>query len=171
MIGKIDSVLSSIKSTWDSTIILTGDTNIDLLSSSTTRDMYKQMLHIYQLSCHITKSTMKRQGTRQNTYQKNSMPWGGWRDKEREKIHIKRASCREEDEETGNETIYIPKELHVVTRIKRQGRYKIHTKRASCRSMLLLIIVFATGVSEWTEGYMDTKSVGLFILNGSNYFT
>ena len=58
-IEKIDAVLSSIKSTWDSTIILTGDTNIDLLSSSTTQDMYEQMLHTYQLSCHITKSTRK----------------------------------------------------------------------------------------------------------------
>ena len=59
-IEKIDAILSSIKSTWDSTIILTGDTNIDLLSSSTTRDMYKQqMLDTYQLSCHVTKSTRK----------------------------------------------------------------------------------------------------------------
>ena len=58
-IKKIDAVLSSIKSLWDSTIILTGDTNNDLLSSSTTRDMYEQMLHKYQLSCHITKSTRK----------------------------------------------------------------------------------------------------------------
>ena len=58
-IEKIDAVLSSIKSTWGSTIILTGDNNIDLLSSSTTRDMYEQMLHTYQLSCHITKSTRK----------------------------------------------------------------------------------------------------------------
>ena len=40
-IEKIDAVLSSIKSTRDSTIIMTGDTNIDLLSSSTTRDMYE----------------------------------------------------------------------------------------------------------------------------------
>ena len=58
-IEKNDVILSSIKSTWDSTIILAGDTNIDLLSSSTTRDMCEQMLHMYQLSCHITKSTRK----------------------------------------------------------------------------------------------------------------
>ena len=58
-IEKIGAVLSSIKSTWDSAIILTGDTNIDLLSSSMTRDMYEQMLHTYQLSCHITKPTRK----------------------------------------------------------------------------------------------------------------
>ena len=44
-IQKIDAVLSSIKITCDSTIILTGDTNTDLLSSSTTRDKYGQMLH------------------------------------------------------------------------------------------------------------------------------
>ena len=58
-IEKIDAVLSSIKSTSDSSIILTGDTNIDLLSSSTTRDRYKEMLHTYQLSCHIKKPTRK----------------------------------------------------------------------------------------------------------------
>ena len=58
-IEKIDAVLSSIKSTWGSTIILTGDTNNDLLSSLMTRDMYEQMLHTYQLSSHITKSTRK----------------------------------------------------------------------------------------------------------------
>ena len=58
-INKIDAVLSSIKSTSDSTIIMTRDTNIDLLSSSTTCDMYEQMLHTYQLSCHITKPARK----------------------------------------------------------------------------------------------------------------
>ena len=58
-IEKIDAASSSIKSTWASTIILAGDTNIDLLSSSTTRDMYEQLLHTYQLSCHITKPTRK----------------------------------------------------------------------------------------------------------------
>ena len=51
-IEKIDAVLSSIQSIWDSTIILTGDTNIDLLSNSTTRDMYEQMLRTYQLLSH-----------------------------------------------------------------------------------------------------------------------
>ena len=54
----INAILSSIKSTWDSNIG-TGDTNTDLLSSSTTRDMYEQMLHTYQLPCHITKPTRK----------------------------------------------------------------------------------------------------------------
>ena len=58
-IEKIDAVLSSVKSTWDSTIILAGDTNIDLLSGSTTRNMYKQKLHTHQLTCHITKPTRK----------------------------------------------------------------------------------------------------------------
>ena len=52
-IEKTDAVLSSIKS------ILTGDTNVDLLPSSTTRDMYEQMLHTYHLSCHIAKPTRK----------------------------------------------------------------------------------------------------------------
>ena len=55
----MDAVLSSIKSTWDSSIILTGDTNIDLLSSSAALDMYEQMLDTYQLSCHVTKPTRK----------------------------------------------------------------------------------------------------------------
>ena len=67
-------------------------------------------------------------------------------------------------------------EQHCVNSIGCEGnedrqRNKIHTKRASCGSMLLLIIVFATGVSEWTDAYMDTKSVALFTLNGSCYFT
>ena len=51
-IEKIDAVLSPIKNTWDSTIILTGDTNIDLY-------MYGQMLHTYRLSCHTTKPACK----------------------------------------------------------------------------------------------------------------
>lgn len=46
----MDAVLSSIKSVWDSSIILTGDTNIDI---------YKQVLDTYQLSCHVTKPTRK----------------------------------------------------------------------------------------------------------------
>ena len=58
-IEKIDAVLSSIKSTCDGTIILADDTNIDLLSSSTTSNTYEQMLHTYQLSCHISKPTRK----------------------------------------------------------------------------------------------------------------
>ena len=56
-IEKIDAVLSSIKRTWDNTIILTGDTNNDLLSSSTILDMYEQMLHTNQLSCHMNVKT------------------------------------------------------------------------------------------------------------------
>ena len=51
----MDTVLSSVKSTCDSSIILTRDTNIDLLSSSTAYDMYEQLFDTYQLSCHVTK--------------------------------------------------------------------------------------------------------------------
>ena len=58
-IEKIDAVLSSIQSTWDSSIILTGETNIDLLSSSTALDMYEQMLDTYQFSCHLNKTARK----------------------------------------------------------------------------------------------------------------
>ena len=43
MDSEMDAVLSSIKSTWDRSVILTGDTNIDLLSSSTARHIYKKM--------------------------------------------------------------------------------------------------------------------------------
>ena len=56
-IEKIDAVLSSIIRTWDNTIILTGDTNNDLLSSSTILDIYEQMLHTNQLSYHINVKT------------------------------------------------------------------------------------------------------------------
>ena len=55
----MDAVLSSIKSTLDSSAVLAGDTNIDLLSSSMARDMHEQMLDTYQLSCHITKPSRK----------------------------------------------------------------------------------------------------------------
>ena len=43
----------------DSTIILTDNTNIDLSSSSTTCDIYEQILHTFQLSFQITKPTRK----------------------------------------------------------------------------------------------------------------
>ena len=56
-IEKMDPVLSSMKSTFNSSVILTRDTTIDLLSSSMARDMYKQLLNTYQLSCHVTKRT------------------------------------------------------------------------------------------------------------------
>lgn len=49
MDSEMDAVLSSIKSTWDRSVILTGDTNIDLLSSFTARHIYKKMLDTYQL--------------------------------------------------------------------------------------------------------------------------
>ena len=40
-------------------MILTDDTNIDRLSSSTTCNMYEEMLHTYQLSCRITNPICK----------------------------------------------------------------------------------------------------------------
>ena len=53
------SVLSSIKSTRETFIILAGDANIDLASCSTTLDVYNQMLDTYELSCHVTEPNRK----------------------------------------------------------------------------------------------------------------
>ena len=53
-IEEVDSVLSSIKITGKTSIILAGDTNIDLTSYSTTCGVFEQMLDTYKLSCHVT---------------------------------------------------------------------------------------------------------------------
>lgn len=57
-IEKMDTIISSIKSNCDSSIILTRDTNIDLLSRPTDRDMYEPLLETYQLSYHVIKRTL-----------------------------------------------------------------------------------------------------------------
>ena len=54
-IEKIDLVLSSTKSTWESSIILARDMNINLTSCSTTSNSYEQMFNTYKFSCHVTK--------------------------------------------------------------------------------------------------------------------
>lgn len=56
---EIVSVLSSIKNTRETFIILAEDTNIDLTSCSTTLDVYDQMLDTYKLSCHVTEPNRK----------------------------------------------------------------------------------------------------------------
>ena len=59
-IVKIYAVLSSTKKIWGSSIFLTGDINIDLLPSSTTRDMYEQnATHVSTYLSFITKPTRK----------------------------------------------------------------------------------------------------------------
>ena len=59
---KIYAVLSSFKSTWESSIILTGDANFDT-SCSAARDMYEQMhLNTNELPCHVIEPNVKIKG-------------------------------------------------------------------------------------------------------------
>lgn len=56
-------MLSSFKSTWESSIILTGDANFDTTSCSAARDIYEQMLlNTYELPCHVIEPNVKIKG-------------------------------------------------------------------------------------------------------------
>ena len=46
-----------IKSTWNGTFIITGDSNIDLLASTKIQKRYIEVLETYDLNNHITKAT------------------------------------------------------------------------------------------------------------------
>ena len=55
-IEKVDLMLSSTKSTWESSIILAGDMNINLTSvPQLLSNTYEQMFDTYKFSCHVTK--------------------------------------------------------------------------------------------------------------------
>ena len=56
-IEKLDSVLSIVKSTWNGTFMITGDSNIDLLASTEIPKRYTEVLETYDLNSHITKAT------------------------------------------------------------------------------------------------------------------
>ena len=56
-IEKLDSILSMIKSTWNGTFIITGDSNIDLLASTKILKRYIEVLETYDLNNHIKKAT------------------------------------------------------------------------------------------------------------------
>ena len=58
-IEKLDMLLSIINSTWNKTIIMTGDTNIDYLKPSVALKRYKEVIETYNLKQHVTIPTRK----------------------------------------------------------------------------------------------------------------
>ena len=58
-IEKLDTLLSAVNSTWNKTIIITGDTNIDCLKPSVALKRYKEVNETYNLKEHITIPTRK----------------------------------------------------------------------------------------------------------------
>ena len=58
-IDKFETLLSQIKLMHHGPIIITGDTNIDLLKSTQVRDTYLNILESFNLTQHITKPTRK----------------------------------------------------------------------------------------------------------------
>ena len=58
-IEKHDMLLSAVNSTWNKTIIITGDTNIDYLKPSVALKRYKEVIETYNLKQHITIPTRK----------------------------------------------------------------------------------------------------------------
>ena len=59
-IQKLDTILSAITTTWNKTIVIAGDTNIDYNKPSTVLETYKEVLDTYNLKQHVKKPT--RQG-------------------------------------------------------------------------------------------------------------
>ena len=58
-IEKLDTLLSIVNSTWNKTIIITGDTNIDYLKTSVALKRYKEVIETYNLKQRITIPTRK----------------------------------------------------------------------------------------------------------------
>ena len=58
-IEKLNTLLSIVNSTWNKTIIITGDTNIDYLKPSVALKRYKEIIEIHNLNQHITIPTRK----------------------------------------------------------------------------------------------------------------
>ena len=58
----LDTILSAITTTWNKTIVIAGDTNIDYNKPSTVLETYKEVLDTYNLKQHVKKPT--RQGVK-----------------------------------------------------------------------------------------------------------
>ena len=56
-IEKLDSLLSMVKLTWNGTVTITGDSNIDLLASTEIQKRYIEVLETYDLNNHSSKAT------------------------------------------------------------------------------------------------------------------
>ena len=61
-IQKLNTILSAIITTWNKTIVIAGDTNIDYNKPSTVLETYKEVLDTYNLKQHVKKPT--RQGVK-----------------------------------------------------------------------------------------------------------
>ena len=61
-IQKLDTILSTVTTTFRKTVIITGDTNIDYNKSSAVLKKYKKVINAYNLKQHITNPT--RQGAK-----------------------------------------------------------------------------------------------------------
>ena len=55
-IQKLDTILSAITTTWNKTIVIPGDTNIDYNKPSTVLERYKEVLDTYNLKQHVKKA-------------------------------------------------------------------------------------------------------------------
>ena len=58
-IEKLDTLLSIVNSTWNKTITITGDTNIDYLKPSAALKRYEEVIETYNLKQHIDITTRK----------------------------------------------------------------------------------------------------------------
>ena len=56
-IQTLDAILSAITTTWNKTIVITGNTNIDYNKRSTVLETYKEAPDTYKLKPHIKKPT------------------------------------------------------------------------------------------------------------------
>ena len=54
---KLGSVLSKVKLTWNGTVMITKDSNIDLLASTKIQKRYIEVLETYDLNNHMSKAT------------------------------------------------------------------------------------------------------------------
>ena len=59
-IVKLDPLLSIVNSTWNKTITITGDTNVDQLKPSVALKGYKEVIETYNLKQYVTIPTRKR---------------------------------------------------------------------------------------------------------------
>ena len=59
MDSKIDTIFSAITTTWNKTIVVAGDTNIDYKKPSTVLETYKEVLGTCTLKQHVKSQLVK----------------------------------------------------------------------------------------------------------------
>ena len=63
-IEKLDTILSAITATWNKTIVIAGDTNIDYKKPSTVLETYKEVLDTYFKTTRKKANSSRRQNHR-----------------------------------------------------------------------------------------------------------